>query len=97
MLEGAVYRQGKLAAGRAPPASFALELSQGPVRGAKADWNKKGVTGGKKSMEKNRLASRTICGTLSLRLLLLYRLWMCKAVARSNLRPFFTSEGGRNS
>ena len=35
--------------------------------------------------------------TLSLRLLLLYRLWICKAVARSNLRPFFTSESGRNS
>src|SRR5713226_8728293 len=34
------------------------------------------------------------CATLHLRLLLLYRLWYVRSVARSHLRPFFTPIGG---
>jgi hypothetical protein len=37
---------------------------------------------------KNHLENHENRVTLYLRLLLLYRLWVCKAVARSHLRPF---------
>jgi len=35
------------------------------------------------------LQTEDFFGRVKLRLLLLYRLWFCEAVARSNLRPFF--------
>src|SRR6266853_332833 len=52
------------------------------------------VTSQPKNPKKSARYFPVVCATLYLRLLLLYRLWYVRSVARSHLRPFFTPIGG---